>query len=38
MKSDATGAVVGFDPAGVFLQPGQVVRWICDANVHTTIA
>ena len=38
MKSDATGAVVGFDPVGVFLQPGQLVRWICDANVHTTTA
>jgi plastocyanin len=38
MKSDAAGGVVGFDPVGVFLQPGQVVRWICDANVHTTTA
>jgi len=38
MKGDAAGAVVGFDPVGVFLQPGQIVRWICDANVHTTTA
>lgn len=38
MKSDAAGAVVGFDPVGVFLQPGQTVRWICDVNVHTTTA
>jgi plastocyanin len=38
MKSDPGGAVVGFDPVGVFLQPGQTVRWICDANVHTTTA
>lgn len=38
MKSDAAGAVVGFDPVGVLLQPGQTVRWICDANVHTTTA
>ena len=38
MKSDAAGAAVGFDPVGVFLQPGQTVRWICDANVHTTTA
>ncbi len=38
MKSDAVGAVVGFDPVGVLLQPGQIVRWICDANVHTTTA
>ena len=38
MKSDASGGVVGFDPVGVFLQPGQTVRWICDSNVHTTTA
>ena len=38
MKSDAGGGVVGFDPVGVLLQPGQIVRWICDANVHTTTA
>jgi plastocyanin len=38
MRSDSTGGVVGFDPVGVFLQPGQTVRWTCDANVHTTTA
>ncbi|HEX5471038.1 MAG TPA: plastocyanin/azurin family copper-binding protein [Lacipirellulaceae bacterium] len=38
MKSDPAGGVVGFDPVGVLLQPGQTVRWICDANVHTTTA
>ncbi|MGH7113837.1 MAG: plastocyanin/azurin family copper-binding protein [Stellaceae bacterium] len=38
MKSDPMGSVVGFDPVGVLLQPGQTVRWICDANVHTTTA
>jgi plastocyanin len=38
MKSDPSGGVVGFDPVGVLLQPGQTVRWICDANVHTTTA
>jgi plastocyanin len=38
MKSDLSGGVVGFDPVGVLLQPGQTVRWICDANVHTTTA
>ncbi len=38
MKSDPLGAVVGFDPVGVFLKPGQSVRWICEANVHTTTA
>lgn len=38
MKSDPMGGIVGFDPIGVMLQPGQIVRWICDANVHTTTA
>lgn len=38
MKSDTSGGVVGFDPVGVLLQAGQTVRWICDANVHTTTA
>ncbi len=38
MKSDPTGSVVGFDPVGVLLQPGQTIRWVCDANVHTTTA
>lgn len=38
MKSDALGAVVGFDPVGLLLEPGQTVRWICDANVHTATA
>lgn len=38
MKSDPSGGVVGFDPVGVLLQARQTVRWICDANVHTTTA
>src|SRR6476646_102520 len=38
MKSDLGGGVVGFDPIGVLLQPGQLVRWICDDNRHTTTA
>lgn len=38
MKSDAAGGAIGFDPVGVFLQPGQIVRWISEANVHTTTA
>lgn len=38
MRSDPMGSVVGFDPVGVLLQPGQRVRWICDANVHTATA
>lgn len=38
MKSDPSGGMVGFDPIGLLIQPGQTVRWICDANVHTTTA
>lgn len=38
MRSDTYGAVVGFDPVGVLLEPGATVRWVCDANVHTTTA
>lgn len=38
MRSDTTGAMVGFDPVGVLLEPGSAVRWVCDANVHTTTA
>ncbi len=38
MKSDAQGAHVWFDPAGLLLRPGQTVRWVCEANYHTTTA
>jgi len=38
MKSDAQGAHVTFDPVGLFIEPGTTVRWVCDANVHTTTA
>jgi plastocyanin len=38
MRSDQGGGVVGFDPVGLLIEPGQTVRWICDANVHTTAA
>jgi plastocyanin len=38
MRSDAEGSHVGFDPVGLLIQPGQTVRWVCDANVHTTTA
>jgi plastocyanin len=38
MRSDAAGAHVGFDPIGLLIEPGQTVRWVCDANVHTTAA
>ena len=38
MRSDAEGSHVGFDPVGLLIQPGETVRWVCDANVHTTTA
>jgi plastocyanin len=38
MRGDEEGAHVGFDPIGLFLQPGQTVRWRCEANYHTTTA
>jgi plastocyanin len=38
MVSDPDGSQVGFDPIGLLIQPGQTVRWVCDANVHTTTA
>ena len=38
MRSDEQGGMVHFDPIGVLLQPGQRVRWTCEANVHTTTA
>lgn len=39
MRSDATGAKVGFSPRGLAIAPGDVVRWVMDGpNVHTTTA
>jgi plastocyanin len=38
MRSDEEGSQVGFDPIGLLLQPGQTVRWRCEANYHTTTA
>ena len=38
MKSDETGANVWFDPIGIYIEPGQTVRWVISANVHTTTA
>lgn len=38
MRSDPEGSRVGFDPVGILIRPGQTVRWVCDANVHTTAA
>ncbi len=38
MRSDADGGHVGFDPVGLLIQPGQTLRWTCEANYHTTSA
>lgn len=38
MRSDPTGAKVGFDPIGARIEPGQTVRWVLEANVHTATA
>lgn len=38
MMSDAQGAHVAFDPIGILVEPGTTIRWMCDANVHTTTA
>jgi plastocyanin len=38
MRSDKLGSEVWFDPIGVYIEPGQIVRWISEENVHTTTA
>ncbi len=38
MRSAEKGAHVGFDPVGLFVHPGTIVRWIVEADVHTTTA
>jgi plastocyanin len=38
MRSDADGGRVGFDPVGLLIQPGRTVRFLCEANYHTTAA
>ena len=38
MRSDADGGHVGFDPVGLLIQPGRVVRFVCEANYHTAEA
>lgn len=38
MQSDQPGARVWFDPVGLFIEPGTVVRWHLHASVHTTTA
>jgi plastocyanin len=38
MISDEVGGHVSFDPVGLYIEPGQLVRWINVANVHTVTA
>jgi plastocyanin len=38
MRSDQLGTKVWFEPIGVYIEPGQTVRWIVSENVHTTSA
>jgi plastocyanin len=38
MRSDALGSRVWFDPIGVHVDPGTIVRWVVRQNVHTTTA
>lgn len=38
LRSDEMGGEVWFDPIGVFVEPGQTVRWINVRNVHTSTA
>ena len=38
LRSDADGSHVGFDPVGLLLQPGRTLRFLCEANYHTTTA
>jgi len=38
MRSDALGTTVWFDPIGVHVAPGTMVRWVVGQNVHTTTA
>jgi plastocyanin len=37
-RSDALGTKVWFDPIGILIEPGQTVRWVNEANVHTSTA
>jgi plastocyanin len=38
MRSDTLGTKVWFDPIGLLIEPGQTVRWVNAANVHTSTA
>lgn len=38
MRSLDGGGRVWFDPVGLLVQPGTTIRWIVEADVHTTTA
>src|SRR3954452_8819601 len=38
LRSDPGGARLGFDPVGLKVAPGTTIRWVVEANVHTTTA
>lgn len=38
MRSVNNGGHVWFDPVGLHVAPGTVVRWVVEADVHTTTA
>ncbi len=38
MRSDPQGAWVAFDPIGLYVEPGTMIRWVVQTNVHTTTA
>ena len=38
MRSDAAGSRVWFDPIGILVAPGTTIRWLLEANVHSTTA
>ena len=38
LRSRDNGAFVTFDPIGLLVQPGAKIRWVVEADVHTTTA
>lgn len=38
LRSTADGGRVWFDPIGVWIERGTIVRWVIESNVHTTTA
>jgi plastocyanin len=38
LRSDPLGTKVWFDPIGILIEAGQTVRWVNEANVHTSTA